>query len=608
MDRVPARLMLRNGILFVMIAALPCAAAVSGEAVYQRRCAGCHDSGAERTPPRDALKQLSVARILRTLDFGVMINIAYVLNREEREAVANYLGVQREDTPVPPQAYCSDHTVNIGASPSPAWNGWSSDLSNRRYTTSAGITLDQVGKLKLKWAYGFEGDVSAFGAPTVLGRTLFVGSAGGAVQALNTDTGCVRWVYQASGPVRSAPVAVPNGKTHVLVFTDLTGWAYGIEAETGRQVWKKRPEAHESTRLTGTAAVYNGVVFIPAASWEETRSSNPEYPCCTFRGSVTALRAKDGTEVWKTYTIREKPAQIGKAPGIIGSWGPSGAGVWGSPTLDAKRGILYITTGDNFSSPATDMSDAVLALELKTGRIVWSKQVTPGDVFSGACTGGSCPGPDFDFGSSVLLEKLPGGRDILLAGQKSGVVYALDPDRKGEIMWQTRVGKGGTNGGVQWGMASDGQRVYAAVSDVVRKAAAGQVIQLGAPLDPNVGGGLTALRIANGEKVWYAAPASCGERPRCSPAQPAAVTAIPGVVFSGSVDGHLRAFATEDGRMIWDFDTERDYRTSNGVPGKGGSLDGAGPVIAGGMLFVNSGYARNGGVPGNVLLAFAPEQ
>ncbi|HEY7387216.1 MAG TPA: PQQ-binding-like beta-propeller repeat protein [Bryobacteraceae bacterium] len=595
----------RNFALLLM-AALPAAAAVSGEAIYQKRCAACHDSGAERAPSRDALKQLSVARILRTLDFGVMINIAYVLNREEREAVANYLGVNRPDTPVPPQAYCADRSVSIGPSPIPAWNGWGPAPTNTRYTSSGGITLNQVGKLKLKWAYAFEGDVSAFGAPVVLGHTLFVGSAGGAVQALSTDSGCVRWVYQASGPVRSAPVVMPNGNTHVLVFTDLTGWAYGLEAETGRQIWKKRPEPHESTRLTGTAAVSNGIVFVPAASWEETRSSNPDYPCCTFRGSVTALRAKDGTEVWKTYTIREKPKQIEKGPGTIGTWGPSGAGVWGSPTLDTKRGLLYITTGDNFSSPASDMSDSVLALELKTGRIVWSKQVTPGDVFSGACTGGSCPGPDFDFGSSVLMEKLPNGRDVLLAGQKSGVVYALDPDRKGEILWQTRVGKGGTNGGVQWGMASDGQKVYAAVSDLVRKAPPGTVVQVGLPPDPTQGGGLTALRIATGEKAWYAPPASCGSRSPCSPAQAAALTAIPGVVFSGSVDGHLRAFSTEDGRVLWDFDTVRDYQTANGIRGKGGSLDGAGPVITGGMLFVNSGYARNGGIAGNVLLAFAP--
>ncbi len=535
-----------------------------------------------------------------------MINIAYVLNREEREAVASYLGVDKPDLPVPAKAYCSDRAVNIGASPNPVWNGWGPDPSNARYTTSSGITLNQVGKLKLKWAYAFEGDVSAFGAPTVLGKTLFVGSAGGAVQALNADSGCVRWVYQASGPVRSALVAVPNGKTHVLVFTDLTGWAYGVEAETGHQLWKKKPEANESTRLTGTVAVHDGVVFIPAASWEETRSNNPEYPCCTFRGSVTALRAKDGTEVWKTYAIREMPHQLEK--GGVGTWGPSGAGIWGSPTLDTKRGLLYVTTGDNFSTPATDMSDAVMALDVKTGRIVWSRQMTPGDVFGGACQSGNskCPGPDYDFGSSAILQKLPNGRDILLAGQKSGIVYALDPDHKGEILWQTRVGKGGTNGGVQWGMATDGQKVYAAVSDLVRKvtAAGGRV---GSPPDPAQGGGLTALRITDGGKVWYDAPQPCGSRPLCSPAQPAAVTAIPGVVFSGSDDGHLRAFATEDGKLLWDFDTVRDYQTVNGVPGKGGSLDGAGPVIVGGMLFVNSGYARNGAMGGNVLLAFAPE-
>jgi polyvinyl alcohol dehydrogenase (cytochrome) len=593
-------------VLLTTVAALHCAAAVTGEAVYQKRCAACHDHATDSTPPRDTLKQLSVARILRTLDFGVMLNVANTMDREEREAVAKYLGVERPDAPLPPQAYCTDRTVNIGASPSPAWNGWGPDLSNTRYTATSGISLNQVSKLKLKWAYAFEGDITAFGAPTVLGSTLFIGSAGGAVQALSTDTGCVRWIYHASGPVRSALVAVPNGKTHVLVFTDLIGWAYGVEAESGKLLWKKKPEQHESTRLTGTAAVHDGVVFIPAASWEETRSGNPDYPCCTFRGSVTALRAKDGTEVWKTYTIRENPKELEKGEATVGKFGPSGAGVWGSPTLDAKRGLLYITTGDNYSTPATDLSDAVLALEIKTGRIVWSRQITPGDIFGGACTGAGCPGPDYDFGSSVLIEKLPNGHEVLLAGQKSGVVYALDPDRKGTILWQTRVGKGGTNGGVQWGMASDGQQVYAAVSDLARKVAPGTVIQVGLPPDPTQGGGLTALRISNGEKVWYAAPQPCGSTPKCSPAQPAAVTAIPGVVFSGSDDGHLRAYATEDGKVLWDFDTVREYQTSNGVRGKGGSMDGAGPVLVGGMLFVNSGYARNGGIAGNVLLAFAP--
>jgi polyvinyl alcohol dehydrogenase (cytochrome) len=593
--------------LLIAAASVRAEAAVSGEEVYRKRCAMCHDSASERTPSRDALKQLSVQRILRTLDFGVMINVAYVMSRDERDAVANYLGVQRPDPPVPAKAYCSDRTVSIAASPNPSWKGWGPDETNTRYARAGGLTLNQVGKLRLKWAYGFDGDISAFGAPTVLGGTIFIGSAGGAVQALSTDSGCVKWLYQSSGPVRSGPVAVANGKTHVLVFADLTGWVYGLEAETGRQLWKKKVETHDTARLTGTAAVDNGIVFVPAASWEETRSSNPEYPCCTFRGSVTALRAKDGTQVWKTYTIREQPRQLEKRSGSIGTWGPSGAGVWSSPTLDKKRGLLYVSTGDNFSSPSTDMSDAVIAMDIKTGRIIWSRQMSMGDVFSGACTGTNCPGPDFDFGSSVLIEKSENGKDVLLAGQKSGVVFALDPDAMGKILWQVRVGKGGTNGGVQWGMASDGENVYAAVSDLVRKAPPNTIIQVGLPPDPTQGGGLTALKIGTGEKVWYAAPPACGSRPLCSPAQPQAVTAIPGVVFSGSVDGHLRAFTTEEGRLLWDFDTMREYQTVNGVPAKGGALDGAGPVIAGGMLFINSGYARNGATAGNVLLAFAPE-
>jgi polyvinyl alcohol dehydrogenase (cytochrome) len=591
-------------VLATASAALPGWAAVSGEAVYQKRCAACHDHASETIPPRAALNQLSVARILRTLDFGVMINIGYLLDREEREAVAKYLGVEKPDAPVPAQAYCSDRTVNIGAHPSPVWNGWSPDADNARYTTRGGITLNQTSKLKLKWAYAFEGDVTAFGAPTVLGNTLFVGSAGGAVQALSTDSGCLKWMYQADGPVRSALAAVPNGDKHVVVFTDLIGWVYGLEAETGKQLWKKKVEENESTRLTASAAVHDGVVYIGAASWEETRANNPDYRCCTFRGSVSALRAKDGSQVWKTYTIREQAKEIEK--GGVGTWGPSGASVWGTPTVDAKRGLLYVTTGDNFSSPATDMSDAVMAMNLKTGKIEWVNQVSPGDVFSGACQSVKCPGPDYDFGSSVILTKLPNGHDVLLAGQKSAVVYALDPDHKGTILWQTRVGKGGTNGGVQWGMASDGQKVYAAVSDLARRG--GATAALGSTPDPTKGGGLTALRIADGEKVWHAAPMdACGSKAGCSPSQPAALTAIPGVVFSGSDDGHLRAFATEDGKLLWDFDTVREYQTANGVRGKGGSLDGAGPVIVGGMLFVNSGYARNGGMAGNVLLAFGPE-
>jgi len=275
--------------------------------------------------------------------------------------------------------------------------------------------------------------------------------------------------------------------------------------------------------------------------------------------------------------------------------------VWSAPTIDVKRGRLYVGTGNNYSEPATATSDAIVAVDLKTGRIAWTRQIQPGDILNGNCQSkNTCPGPDYDFGASPILEHLvdggDGGRDLVLVGQKSGIVYALDPDHDGQIVWQARVGKGGINGGVQWGMASDGRNVYAATSDVVRRGVAGY--------DPKEGGGLTALRIRDGAKAWYAAPPPCGDKVGCSPAQSAAVTAIPGVVFSGSLDGHLRAFSTEDGKVLWDFDTVRDFATVNGVKASGGGIDGPGAVVSGGTVYVGSGYQRTGGMGGNVLLAF----
>ena len=583
------------------------AAAASGEAVYKQRCASCHDSGSPRVPARDELKKMPAARILRALEFGLMNNIAAKLRQEEREAVAAYLGVQGDDAGKPPAAaYCADRTVKFAGGTKSEWNGWSPAVTNTRYQSNdaAGLSFGDVPRLKLKWAYGFDGDIVAFSQPAVLNGHVFVGSASGLIQALNASSGCIQWVFQATGPVRTAMLVAPLGTQHALLFGDAIGWFYAVEAETGKLLWKKRPEQHEATRLTAAPVVYQGNVFVSTASWEETRTTIPDYKCCTFRGSVTALRIKDGSQVWKTFMIPEKPSQTGK-----NQWGPSGAGVWSAPTLDSKRGLLYVSTGDNYSTPATPLSDAIVALNLKDGKVVWSKQTTPGDVWNTECNNqGTCPGPDYDYGSSVILEKINNSRDVLLAGQKSGIVYALDPDRKGEILWQVRVGQGGTNGGVQWGMASDGNQVYAATSDVRRSAAPQDPLDPRPQFsDPKVGGGLTALRIANGEKAWYAAPIPCGPsaKPGCSPAQSQAVTAIPGVVFSGSLDGHLRAYSAEEGKVLWDFDTVRDFLTVNGVRATGGSLNGPGAVVVGGMLFVNSGYARQGSIPGNVLLAFS---
>ena len=573
-----------------------CSAALfaqSGETVYKNVCAKCHENEDSHAPPGSSLRALSSARILRTLDFGSMMSAAGALTRGEREAVASYLGKAQDTHKVPASAFCSSRTVTVPKSPKVTWNGWSPTSGNTRYQPAPGVSLDQVKNLKLKWAFGYDGDVNAFAPPAILDNQLFVGSANGLVHALDAKTGCIRWQFQADGPVRTAMLVVPNGPKHALLFGDQTGLFYSVEAETGKIEWKKRPEAHEATKLTGSPIANDGIVYVPVASWEENRPVNPDYKCCSFRGSLVAYRIKDGEQLWKTYVIDSA----------------AGAGIWSAPTLDLKRKAIYVTTGNDYAGPSTQRSDAVVALELATGKILWSNQVTPGDIFNGGCANArNCPGPDFDFGSSAILEKLPDGRDILLAGQKSGIVYALDPDAKGKVLWQARVGKGGTNGGVQWGMASDGQRVYAAVSDLNR-------IRRTDPLDPRpsgadrtLGGGLTALRVTDGSQVWHAAPVACPESQAiCSPAQPQAVTAIPGVVFSGSVDGHMRAFAAEDGRVLWDFDTAKTFPTVNGVFGRGGSLDGPGAVVAGGMVYINSGYSRNGGMAGNVLLAFSAE-
>ncbi|MBM3785274.1 MAG: cytochrome C oxidase Cbb3 [Acidobacteria bacterium] len=583
---------------------LPLAAEPSGEEIYKNRCSGCHEQASPRIPHRDSLRKMTSARILRSLDFGAMMTIAYTMNRAERQAVSQYLGQPGGNDAPRAEAYCKDRRAPLPARPRHSWNGWSPASDNARYQPDGGIGVADVSKLELKWAFVFDGDVNSFAQPSVIGNTLFTGSVSGAVYALHARTGCVHWYFQANGPVRTA-IRIVDG---AALFADQTGWVYSVDAATGTLRWKRRIEDHDATRLTGAPAVWKGVAYFPVASWEETRALSSAYPCCTFRGSVAAVRIADGGDVWKTYFVDEpKPTGITRAG--TQRLGPSGAGVWSTPTLDEKRGLLYVTTGDNYSAPNTGTSDAVIALRLRDGKIEWVRQTFRGDVYNSACGPGlpNCPeekGPDYDFGSSTIL-----AGDLLLAGQKSGMVYALDPAAGGRIVWERRVGKGSLVGGVQWGMASDGKQVYAAVADT------GMTRNTGARpddlrrflLDPKTGGGITALRIRDGEARWHKPGTPC-EPPRagCSPAQSAAVTAIPGVVFSGSMDGHMRAYASEDGKLLWDFDTVREFQGVNGPTGHGGSIDGPGAVVVNGMVYITSGYARFGGMSGNVLLAFAP--
>jgi polyvinyl alcohol dehydrogenase (cytochrome) len=595
------------------------------ETLYKQRCAACHEGGVPRAPNRAALKQMSAENVRVALLSGSMILQGAGLTSAQIDALSQFLtGKLPGRDQLPAEAFCATGTAPpfLNAMAMPHWNGWGADPAQHRFQPAAmaGLSAEQVPKLKLKWAFGFPGVTRAYGQPTVVAGRVFVGSAGRKVYSLSAESGCVHWVYDADFPVRTAISVGQNGAAWTVYFGDQRANAYAVDALTGKLLWKTHVEDHPAAVITGAPTLADGRLYVPTSSIEEVLGGNPKYECCTFRGTLTAIDAASGKTMWKSYTIPEEPKQVRKNKQGVQLWGPSGAGVWSSPTVDLRERMIYVTTGDSYSDPPARTSDAFLAFDMATGKLAWWHQMTEGDAFNLDCGAppeqrNNCPkanGPDFDFGSSPILVDLANGQRALIAGQKSGVVHALNPDKQGELFWQKRVGKGGSTGGVQWGSAVDGKNVYVAVSDVQMRpvpegTAGAQETLFGVPfqLDPKAGGGLFALSLETGEVVWHTPHPGCGERPGCSPAQSAAVTAIPGAVFSGGLDGHLRAYSSQDGRILWDVDTATDFKTVNGVKAHGGSLDGPGAAIAGGMLYVNSGYSFFGSAPGNVLLAFS---
>ena len=612
--------MIRPVLLLAAACAIALAANPDGEAIYKQRCAMCHDQSSEtRAPAPAALRHMAPEGVVKSLESGLMKQQGAALTVAERISVAEFLTAKRiGQSPSERAGMCTKSAAVFSPGPgAAAWNGWSVDVTNARLQSAAQAKLEaaDVPKLKLKWAFAFRETFVANGQPSIIGGRVFVASANRNIYSLDANTGCEYWEFQAEAPVRTAisVAALKGSKRNAAFFGDQRGNAYAIDASNGELLWKTRVDEHPKAKIVGAPTYYDGRLYVPVTAGEEGPQIDPKYECCSGRGAIMALDAATGKQIWKTYTIAEQAKPTGKNWAGATMWGPSGASIWSAPTIDADANMLYATTGDNFSEPATKTSDAVIAFELNTGKIAWVKQLTENDVFNMGCMDGQkkagCPdpqGPDFDFGASPILVKLASGKRVLLLSQKSGYVHGVDPDRKGEILWQTKVGRGGALGGLQWGSASDGKNVYAAVSDITFVAP--PKVGVGGmrlTVDPEVGGGLFALDVATGAKVWAAPKNVCGGRSNCSPAQSAAVSAIPGAVFSGGVDGHLRAYSTVDGSVIWDYDTTKGYSTVNGITTKGGSMDGPGPTIVNGMVFAGSGYGAWGGLPGNVLLAFS---
>jgi polyvinyl alcohol dehydrogenase (cytochrome) len=607
-----------------VVFALAIAQAPNGATVYADRCAMCHTSGDPRTPKMDALKQKTPAAILDALNNGVMRQQASEMTEAEKRAVAEFLGSAAPATPpamtstapgpssasTPPANMCAS-TPPFDPTKGPAWNGWGVDLNNQRFqpAAQAGISAEQVPKLTLKWAFGFPNASTARGLPTIAGGRVFVGSQSGTVYALDAKSGCTIWTFKAQGGVRAGIVIGPRAGSpgkHVAYFGDARANQYAVDAATGELIWTRHVDEHVMANLTGTAALYQGRLYVPVASGEEAQGGNAKYECCTFRGSLVALDAATGSLIWKTYTIAVEAKPIGKNSAGTTRWGPSGGGVWSAPTVDPKRKVVYAATGNMYTEPQQPTSDSIVAFDLDTGKIAWVSQVSDKDIFVVGCGalasgrgGANCPseetlGPDHDFGNAPILVKRPDGKDVIVAGQKSGIGWAFDPDNKGKVLWQYRAGKGGALGGLEFGSAVDNSQAYFAVSDTIGG---------GAP------GGLHAVKLNDGTRAWFTPPETpkCGTARGCNNAILAAITVIPGVVFTGSNDGAIRGYSTKDGSLLWEYDTNHEFQTVNGVPAKGASISGPGPTVAGGMLFVNSGYGALGGRPGNVLLAFGIE-
>ena len=596
-----------------------------GQRLFDTHCRACHDGNDARAPSLAAMRGRSPQAIVDVLTSGSMRYQGLHLSGGERRAVAEFVAGRRlRGSALGATIGRCGKTSPFGDPfAGPSWNGWSPTIANTHFQPAeqAGLAADLVPRLRLKWAFGFPDATSAWAQPTIAGGRLFVGSQNGIVYSLDAKSGCVAWTFVARAGVRTsisigrrvvereprrsaggaeAEVSRSNRaprSSYAAYFADQNGYVYAVDAATGREIWSRKADDHPLVRLTGSPVLFRGRLYVPLSSYEEG-GKPPGYACCTFRGGVIALDARTGDTVWRAYTIAEPPALVRTYADGTELWGPSGGAVWSAPTIDPRRGALYVGVGNTYSGAPQPATDGVAAIDLKTGAVRWTRQMYPGerDVFGctpGEVNCGARSGPDFDFGASPALVTLPNCRELIAAGQKSGVAYALDPDRKGEQVWRYRAGGGSGLGGIQWGIATDGDRAYFPVADIYSE----------------MPGGLHAVALADGTRAWYTPPppAICGRPGRgCSGAQFSAVTVIPGIVFSPSNDGAVRAYSTTDGRIVWTFDTNRDFTTLNGVRARGGSMNGPAPVVAGGMVYVSSGYGTFGLRPGNVLLAFAP--
>jgi len=603
---------LSNGVLVALLLCPSGALAQTASGTirqFEERCATCHRNagvarapGAEQAPDIATLQKMAPETVYAAITNNPIPAHAVDVPDNIKRGFAEFVGGRKLGS-IPAGAaksmpnQCAASSRLADPATGAAWNGWGVDATNARFQTAkaAGVTAAQVPSLTLKWAFGFPNAASMYGQPTVAAGRIFIGVDTGYVYSIDAKTGCVYWSFQAAAGVRNAinigPVKGHGSTAYAAYFGDLRGNVYALDAASGLPLWIVSVDPHPLAAVTGAPTFFKGRLYVPLASREEAAGGGLDYPCCTFRGSLVALNADTGKQLWKTYIIPDEPKPTRKNSRGVQLFAPSGAGLWASPTIDESRNAIYLGTGDAYSKPPVpSTTDAVMALDLDTGKVRWSVQHTANDAWLVGCEvnnpSENCPtdiGPDYDFGSASIMRTLPDGRTIVVSGQKSGEVFAQDV-RDGAILWKATLVDKLARGEINFGGAADDRQAYFGTRS----------------------NGISALDLRTGERTWVAKIAPF--TPPRQVGQTAALTVIPGVVFSGGADGVLRAFAASDGKQVWEYDTLRDFTTVNGVAAKGGAMGAPGPTMAGGMIFVGSGYTGLGnGRGGNVLLAFGLE-
>ena len=570
-----------------------------GQALFQRSCASCHspEGGA---PQVAALNSMSTESIFDALMKGKMKDQAASLTSRERRNIAEFLGKRALTDPaagdVTKMANRCPANPQLGEPGAESWSGWGG-ANNARFQTeqAAGLKPADVPKLKLKWAFGLPAGSTMYSQPAVAFGRVFVGGDDGVIYSMDAKSGCVYWAYRSDMFGRFAPIAAPikgyPGTRYAIFFVTRSATAYAIDAHDGKLLWKAVVK-DGLNNLSATAAYYDGRLYVPLSGTETLTGANLDYECCKSRGTVVAVDADTGKVLWRAQSIQEPLRTLGENSHGKQTFGPAGASIWNTPTVDAKRKLIYVGTGNSFGRIAAATSDSILALRMEDGKLMWHHQEFAGDSFMNGCRATNAPdtncpeklGPDYDFGGSSAILQTVNGKDILVAAGKGGVAVGLDPDANGKLLWRTQLWETQAppaSGLVVWGGTADGKRVYY-------------------PLQ-QAGGGLKALQLENGKVDWNA-PINADRRGQAGPA-----SSIPGVVFTGGWDGILRAVDVS-GKVIWSYDAKQDFQTVNGVIANGGSFGSAGPVIAGGMVYASSGYPGiMGGSQGNVVLAFGPE-